>query len=533
MYSQSIFNSEENQYYYFLNLSGTLESPTLNYKSLSDLNYNFNSLNNENNVWSSIQFDKYNNISQDFTYKIFSPEIFMSYNTASPYGVNDEALWQGKGFNAEIDGGVQFKYKGFELTLLPEITFSQNLAFDYMQPNYSGENYEGKADTYGAYSLPSIDAPQRFGNKSFFTFNLGQSEIRYSFKEFTIGFGTQSIWLGPAKINPILHSNNAPSYPKLDFGIRKKSININDIWFGNIEFRYWLGYLQESEYFDNIASNNENLITGLSLAYEIPFLKGLSLGFNRTMLTKWDNITPYSMLTLLVPFMQMSAGFDENDQRAAVIANYEIPSGGVNIYIEWAKNDYNNGLDNLVRYPFHTQAFSLGFDKAIKYNNSLYAKLNCEISFLESSMDYHFFYDWGGIGNNFYAHHKITQGYTNLGQFLGAGIGAGGNCQYVGYKLYYPKGALNLFVQRTNPDLNYSYFQDSSDPNKTNDDKKQSIRAFMDFGLESTYFFTPKAQGKFSLILRDEHNPLNENRKPGSIHRYNFHFSFWFKYILS
>ena len=35
----------------------------------------------------------------------------------------------------------------------------------------------------------------------------------------------------------------------------------------------------------------------------------------------------------------------------------------------------------------------------------------------------------------------------------------------------------------------------------------------MDFGLESIYFFTPKTQGKFSLILRDEHNPLNENRK--------------------
>ena len=121
IFTQSIFNSEENQYYYFLNLSGTLESPTLNYKSLSDLNYNFSLLNNKNNVWSFIQFDKYNNISQDFTYKIFSPEIFMSYNTASPYGVNDEALWQGKGFNTELTGGVHLNYKGLNLTFLPEI----------------------------------------------------------------------------------------------------------------------------------------------------------------------------------------------------------------------------------------------------------------------------------------------------------------------------------------------------------------------------------------------------------------------------
>ena len=529
--AQSVFLSVENQYYDFLILSGSLESTTLNYKSLSDLNYTTDTNKLENTIWNSIQFDKQINITDNFSYKIFSPELFISYNTTSPYGTNDESLWQGKGINAEFDGGALIKFYGFELTILPEITFSQNLSFEYMKPNYSGANFEGKADTYGGYGLTSIDAPQRFGNKSFFSFDWGQSEIRYTYNEFTIGFGTQSIWLGPANLNPIIHSNNATSYPKLDLGIKKKNLNIKDLWLGNIEFRYWLGQLHESDYFDNNNKNDRNLITGLSLAYELPFFKGLSLGFNRTMISKWDDISPYSLFTLLVPFMEKSAGFDENDQRAALIANYAIPSGKVDIYIEWAKNDYNIGLDNLIRYPFHTQAFTLGFDKAIQYSNSLFAKLVCEISYLESSMDYHFFYDWGGIGNSFYTHHIIVQGYTNNGQYLGAGIGSGGNSQYLGFDLYYPKGSTSFFIQRTNPDLNYSYFQDTEE-GKKNDEKKSSIRATLDFGINSFYYFDSKIQTRLSFVFRDEHNPLNENRNEKSIHRYNAHISLWIKYIL-
>ena len=531
VFSQSVFLSEENQYYDFLTLDGTLKSSTLNYKSLSDLNYNLNNVSLDKNIWNKIQFDNEKQITDSFSYKVFSPEFFMSYNTASPYGMNDEGLWQGKGFNLEFDTGIQLLYKGLEITFLPEITFSQNLPFEYMEPYYKGEKYEGKADIYGAYSLPSIDVPQRFGDESFFTFNFGQSEIRYSYKEFTVGFGTQSIWLGPTKLFPILHSNNAANYPKLDFGVRRKSLDIKDFWLGDIEFRYWMGYLHESKYFDNNPQNDSNLITGLSLAYEVPFLKGFSIGFNRTMLSKWNDISPYSMFTLLIPSMDKAAGYDQNDQRASIVANYEIPKGGINFYIEWAKNDYNTGFDNLIRYPFHTQAFTFGFDKALKYTDKLWAELLCEISYLETSMDYHFFYDWGGTGNNFYSHHIITQGYTNNGQYIGAGIGSGGNAQYLGFKIYHPQGSVNLFVQRANPDLNYSYFQDNAE-DKTNDEKKQSIRATMDFGVEAVYFFTPKFHSKFSFVLRDEHNPLNENRKSKSVHRVNCHFGLWAKYIL-
>ena len=65
--------------------------------------------------------------------------------------------------------------------------------------------------------------------------------------------------------------------------------------------------------------------------------------------------------------MKSTAGYDQNDQRASIFMDYYIPKGGIDIYFEWGKNDYNSGLDNLIRYPFHTQAITAGLKKSIDF----------------------------------------------------------------------------------------------------------------------------------------------------------------------
>lgn len=535
LYSQEALLSEEEQYYDFLALSNVIERPYLNYRTLSDSNWNIEELNESNSFWNN------NKLNTSFFFldnllkvKIYNPEWYNSYNSASPYGQNDAALWQGRGYNTKLTGGARLEAYGFEITLKPEIDFSQNKAFDYPHPNYSGGLYEGKAGDFGDYSLGTLDAPQRFGDKAFSTFSWGDSEVRYSWNNLTIGFGTQNIWLGPAQVNPIMHSNNAAGYPKLDFGLRKQSLNIKDIWLGNIEFRYFIGQLSESDYFDNNEENNKSLNSTISVAYEVPFLPGMTVGLNRSMLSHWSDRDSYTMWGILVPWIQSKAGFDQSDQRASVVANYFAPKGGLDIYLEWGKNDYNSGKDNLLRYPFHTQAITAGFKKAIDYEKypSLHGQFIFELIYIETSMDYHFFYDWGGWGNDFYSHHLITQGYTNKGQYLGAGIGAGGNSQYVGYKLYYPKGYTSFFVQRTNPDLNYFYFMAPRGNVHPNEYTKACISVNVDIGITSLYYITDNLRFNLSLILNEQHNPLNVNENiskdtpnPGSYpstHRHNF-----------
>ncbi len=549
VFSQEALKSSEEEYYDLLSLMGITERPYLSYRTLSDNKWDIINNEKQSNIWENNNLGStftlwkpqnsknnflLNGISQKISLKAYGPEWYNSYNSAAPYGQNDGALWQGKGYNTALTGGLRLEGYGFELTFKPQISFSQNLPFDYTTPYsaYASEIYKNKADTYGDYSLGYIDAPQRFGNKSFYNFDFGDSEIRYTWYNLTAGFGTQNIWLGPAQINPIIHSNSAPGYPHLDFGLKRQRLAIKDFYLGDIEFRYWLGKTSESNYFDNNSINDSNLITGISIAYNVPFFDGLQIGFNRTMLSKWQNKNSYTLFTLLIPFMKKSAGYDDSDQRASIFARYYIPKGGIDLYLEWGKNDYNSGFDNLMRYPFHTQAITAGFKKAIdfKSSNKFYGQFMFEFTYLESSMDYHFFYDWGGSGNDFYSHGRITQGYTNNGQYLGAGIGAGGNAQVLGYKLFYSKGYTGLYLSRINPDLNYSYFVAKRDTSSStpNDDIKSAIRVLFNVELSSLYYITKDFCVCGAFIFSDEHNPLNKNDNESvkstvkSEHRYNF-----------
>lgn len=548
LFAQTALGSIEEQYYDFLSLKGEIERPYLGYRSIITSEWNTSNIETsilkndftkkefilKTDTNSSTFFSK--GIDSSIRFTILNLDFYNSYNTASPYGFNDESLWQGKGYNTSLTSGIMGNIYGFKFVLNPRINFSQNLPFEYMKPNYSGDTYKKKAEDYGDYGLPSIDAPQRFGDKPFTSISLNDTYIGYQFYNFILGFGNTNIILGPAYLNPLIHSNNAQTYPKIDFGLNKSEINLFNHNFGNLEFHYWVGKLKESEYFDNIETNNDRLISAFNVSFEPKLLEGLTLGFSRTMLSKFNNRTPYTLFKVFVPLMEKSAGYDESDQRASIYFDYLIPSGGVDVYFEWAKNDYNNNMDNLIRYPFHTQAITAGMKKSLKFSEALSGLLITEISYLGSSMDYVFFYDWGGIGNSFYTHHKITQGYTNNGQLIGAPLGSGGNSQHLELKLFSHNNIISIFLNRNNPDLNYSYFQDKEDPESEEPkaDKKKRIRANLSIGISDTLFIKDNLLSNFGLIFTDEHNPLNiNNLKNGdSTHRYNFTFICEISYLI-
>jgi hypothetical protein len=151
-------------------------------------------------------------------------------------------------------------------------------------------------------------------------------------------------------------------------------------------------------------------------------------------------------------------------------------------------------------------------------------------------MDYDRLISWS---STFYAHHIITQGHTNQGQWLGAGIGTGGNSQYLGFKLYFPRGYGHLFLQRQNPDLDYTWYIDSKKYlngfAKNNGVAEGNIRLFLDIGLSGSFFITKDLSVLGSFVFRDERNPLNRSKSitdHASVHRYNVYFSAAVKYTL-
>lgn len=545
-YSQEALKSIEEDYYDFLSLNSLVERPTIGYRTLSDSTWaikqdqngkNFshiwqdNNLGTKKNLWHTERLPE-NLFTKGFYHglkmKVYGPEWFNSYNTKAPYGQNDGALWQGKGYNTSFAAGVRLEGFGFEGTFKPQISFSQNKAFDYISPNYSGSNFTGKAEEYGYYGVKSVDAPQRFGKNPFWTYDWGDTEIRYTWYTFTMGFGTQVIWLGPAQINPIIHSNNAPSYPKFDFGLRKTQMYLPyfNLYIGDIETRLWWGKLTESDYFDNDDSNNENLMTGLSINYAFPgLLQGFSMGVNRTMLSHWNDRNTYTMLGIFVPGISnlTSGGKDDSDQRFSVTFDYLIEKVGFEIYYEWARNDFSPNMDFIIRYPFHTQGWTFGIKKAFDLSYELKLAILLEISNLECSADYDRLINWF---STFYAHHKITQGYTNRGQWLGAGMGTGGNSQYLGVNLLHKKGKLSVFAQRQNPDMDYSIYIDAKKDaeNIANGqfNAEGNIRCLLSFGISANYFFNQNLQFNAKYVFTDERNPLNKSdAKRKSMHRYN------------
>lgn len=507
IFAQEELKSDIEEYYDFLSLSGITERPYLNYRTLSDSDWK--SPDNDH-IWNGVNLAQRHLITDKMSYKVYGPKFFISFNSAAPYGQNDRALWQGRGFNLDLDVGARFEAYGLELTLKPELAFSHNMPFAYRKSAYQGSKFKDKAELYGYYGITSVDAPQRFGDKPFFTYDWGDTEIRYSYKTFTFGFGTQHIWLGPAKLNPILHSNNAPSYPKFDIGMRKQPVILGKWNAGFMEFRTWWGMLEESKYFDIDKTNDKNLITGLTFSYSPSFIPGFTLGFNRIMLSKWSDKDWNSIFTLLVPFMKSSAGVDECDQRASITFEYVFPRVGLDIYLEWGKNDYSIPI-KFIRYPFHTEGCTLGLKKHFYINKNIRGEVLVEHTNIEASKDYLSFITWG---TTFYAHHIIKQGHTHKGQWLGAGIGTGGNSQYIGCKLYYPKGTSELFLQRVNPDNDFTWFIQGPKSKITDSGvtAEDSIRANYSIGAKTLYYITRDLyiSGKFVFIY--EFNPTNMNK---------------------
>ena len=496
LFSQEAIKSIEEEYYSFLALQGLTEHPSLNYRTLSDSAWQVST--DESHPWQKQNLGTWYDLFGNARMRIYGPELFMSGNTAAPYGQNDGVLWQGRGFNALLKGGVRFEGYGIELTLLPHFSFSQNAEFDILPSAYESE--------YGYFWGYGVDAPQRFGNKPFFNWDFGDSEIRYTWRTLTVGFGTQAVWLGPSYLNSILHSNNAPAYPKIDIGLRRQKIIIPWLnWYiGDFETRLWVGILSESDFFDSDDSNNNTMLHGFTFAYAPSFLSGLTLFINRIALVPWavENIK------YVIPL-------DNNtfeDQKMSFGFSWELSQAGINIYGELGIDDYipDYKSHGYIRYPFHTMLYTVGIKKIIPVAEpkKIYGILFFEWNSMEMSQDFQFQWPYSP-----YFHHQIIHGYTNRGQWLGAGTGWGGNSQYLEFRLYYPKGTSSFFVHRNNPDNNFIYKESIKTSDYIDYQYFKGWKSNLSIGLNSLYYITDIIQFGGGFIYNLIINPLYYHNK--------------------
>lgn len=562
-YSQEALKSTEEEYFDFLSLLGLTERPALNYRTLSDsvwaiketdtgnttaedsdteanaeskaetINrsektphpWQDNNLGTKKTLWKSSSENTNwftNGLKRSVALKIYGPEWFNSYNTAAPYGQNDGALWQGKGYNTSLTAGVRLEAYGFEVTVKPQVAFSQNLGFEIMPGVYGSE--------YSYFWAGNIDLVQRYGDSSFWTFDWGDTELRWTWNTFTIGFGFQSPWLGPAWLNPMLGSNNSGTYPKFDIGLRRTKITLPWLgWYiGDIEGRIWCGKLSESDYFDNDSSNDYRQLTGFSIAYSPAFLPELTFSINKISIARWDE----KSIKYLNPFYDTNA---VEDQKCSFALDLLFPAVGFEFYGELGLDDYNSrGFAN----PFHTAIYTIGAKKEISFFQkfSYFKKFNIrpEIIFewnnFEMSQDFQL--QWHYMG--YYSHGLIKQGYTQDGQIIGAGSGYFGNSQYLALRTYFSKGDITFFIHFNKPDTNYLNNKgiDTKEDDWQKEGKKQHdqwgyYKAIRTFGCTANFFAT-----KFLLISTNINGSwiINSAYKQQDKGFGNYYFSLSLKY---
>lgn len=554
LFAQEALKSLEEEYYDFLSLTGIVERPTLGYRTLSDNVWKFNTVEsfeeNEDGTFTKVRIPgeesdahvwKKNNlgttytlweasspadnwftrgINQKITARIYGPEWFNSYNTAAPYGQNDGALWQGRGYNTALTAGVRLEGYGVEVTFKPQVGWMENREFETNPDIYPNPySYSFKSGSVNQ----KIDIVQRYGDKAFWNFDWGDSEIRWIWNTFTLGFGTQNPWLGPAYLNPMLGSNNSPGYPKFDLGIRKTEIIIPHLgWsLGDIEGRIWVGQLEESKYFDNNQNNNKRMLCALSSSYSPSFIPGFTIGINRIFMTYWRTENFKYLLRLFTSSKEnalASSGNDE-DQKLAIFAEWKFEKVGFNIYGEYGLDDFTS---NEYTNPFHTAIYTVGIKQNIPLPFGLKSKINIELNDFEMSQDFQL--QWPYMG--YYAHGFIKQGYTHKGQILGAATCWGGNSQLIQYTVYYPKGFTSIKYQRFCPNNNSVYSQAVRDvAENVNEKWYATFETYFCIGLNTNYFFTNafSINSEFNYVIIVKPNYKEDYKN-------NFNFQFTIKY---
>ncbi|MBD5427625.1 MAG: capsule assembly Wzi family protein [Treponema sp.] len=519
--AQEALKSTEEEYYDFLALQGITQRPTLNYRTLSDSVWSIstetktftdedgneqtaevplthpwqhNNLGNMRTLWqphTASENGYLRGVPQGVFLKIYGPEWYNSFNTAAPYGQNDGALWQGKGYNTSLTAGARLEAYGLELTIKPQVSFSQNRDFKMLHGVY-GSNDE---NDYSYFWRGNIDLVQRYGDSPFWTFDWGDTEVRYSWRTLTVGFGFQSPWLGPAWLNPMLGSNNAPTYPKFDIGLRRQRIVIPKVnWYlGDIEGRIWMGCLSESDYFDNDPDNDYRQVTGFSVAYSPSFLPGFTIGATKICINDWRG----KSFKYLNPFYSQNKwdGYGE-DQKTSLFASWIFPKVGFEAYGELGIDDYPTPKPQNL---FHTAIYTIGAKKSltISRKHDIHAEIIFEWSNFEMSQDFQL--EWRYMG--YYAHGGVIQGYTQKGQILGAGSGYFGNSQFLGFKMYYPRGNAMLFFHRHCPDNNYIYnigvdtsINDWTGQNLRRHPKWGKFKTYQTIGISCTHFLLSSLQ---------------------------------------
>ncbi|HEY3113408.1 MAG TPA: capsule assembly Wzi family protein [Gemmatimonadaceae bacterium] len=385
-----------------------------------------------------------------------APQLQLMHNTAIPYSRNDGGLWAGRGWSTRISGGMAAKLGLVRIVIAPEIVTTQNDSFPprtdaiipspVIPPGRSKFSFPWYAK--GPYSL---DMPLRFGDKPRRQLLPGQSSVLADLGALSFGFSTENEWWGPGIDNALVLSNNASGFPHLLI----RSSHPLDTRLGQIDFRWLVGGLTESAFFDTATNRSKRSISAAVVAIRPRGLENLSIGLARSVVgtsTGWSEI-PLRWLEVLhnTGHPNDGAPYDSTlhpggrDQLYSMFARWVLPASGAEIYGEWGRLDFPRNLRDLLVQPNRGVAYTMGLQwvrQAFTPNGRFQFRM--ENTSLEQTLAQR-----NRFAGVWYTSRRVLQGFTNEGEVLGAAVGPGSSGQAAELNYLSTRGFFGMEFGRT------------------------------------------------------------------------------------
>ncbi len=344
--------------------------------------------------------------------------LTQQYNSHHPFGWNDGAMIQAKGYQVLARTGVNIKYGIFEGQLAPELLYAQNKPYP--------------TDTL--YGNPNT--------KPYSQILPGQSFLKLHLGAIVTGVSTEHLWWGPGINSSLLMSNNAPGFLHAFIGTRKPiKTPIGNIEFNLIGARLTSNNALGYENFHlkprlDITIDNARYLNAYVISWQPKWVKGLFLGMTRSLqqianqaFNNQSSVINKYLPVLGLAFQKKNNVGDDTlsrDQLASFFLRWILPKSNAEFYIEFGKNDYGINIRDYLLAPSHSAAFTVGFRKLIQQTATRYIQIETELTQMSQSPDY-----LVRSAGNWYEHGQVFQGYTNNNQILGAGAGFGANVQTI------------------------------------------------------------------------------------------------------
>lgn len=400
--------------------------------------------------------------------KLSHVNITTHYNDSLAMGYNNGTLLQATGWQSRYSLGVQAQLGRVSIKFQPEFVVAQNKEQYVIPSSFNDGDFFSK---YYFMNINVIDLASRYGTESLQKFYPGQSSIKYNFNKYAVGISTENLWWGPGMHNSLVLTNNAPGF--VHFTAHTKEPIQTKI--GTVEGQFIYGLLEASgiEPVENLRKQNiwpglyvpkvsstQRTIAAYIFTLQPKWVKNLYIGFAHAYYFYNKNVTNDPNFNY--PWTNSSQA-EKVAKLGSIFVRYAMPEEKAEAYFEIGRSNKPATPFNLLGDTIPV-GYNAGFRKLFTIGKKAdFIEFAAEITRLQLPDPRLIFGRDNPYSipktNSWYTNARIRQGYTQLGQSLGAGIGPGSNSQRMNISWVSGANKIGIHGERVVHNNDFNYYQ--------------------------------------------------------------------------